>query len=109
MRFVARFAGVVAVEPVSNGRRTEHLRCLKPACGLPGGATIHVSRRPRCCNPVFWKGGQSLLCPLLVMTTATSCRDWELRSVFRVFRSRLTQFALRHALFLWRSPLSVAR
>jgi hypothetical protein len=40
----AKLSGCVSVKPGSNGQRIEHFRCLKPAFGLPGDATIDVSR-----------------------------------------------------------------
>ena len=39
------YLAVIAVKPGSNGKQIEHFRCLKPAFGLPGGATIDVSRK----------------------------------------------------------------
>lgn len=44
VQFWHAFLAVVAVKPGSNGKRIECFRCLKPAFGLPGGATIDVRR-----------------------------------------------------------------
>jgi hypothetical protein len=44
VQFWHAYLAVVAVKPVCNGHRIEYFRCLKPAFGLPGGATIDVRR-----------------------------------------------------------------
>jgi hypothetical protein len=44
VHFWHAFLAVVAVKPGSNGKQLDHFRCLKPAFGLPGSATIDISR-----------------------------------------------------------------
>jgi len=44
VRFWHAYLAVVAVKPGGNGKQIEHFRCLKPAFGLPGSATIDVRR-----------------------------------------------------------------
>lgn len=44
VRFWHAYLAVVAVKPGSNGKQIEYFRCLKPAFGLPGTATIDVRR-----------------------------------------------------------------
>jgi hypothetical protein len=44
LQFWHAYLAVVAIKPGGNGKRIESFRCLKPAFGLPGAATIDVCR-----------------------------------------------------------------